>query len=482
MNPVQPNAAKLKEEILRLTRQFARLAHAANRPGYEAAGQGGVERPEFVPGQSAVPYAGRVFTEQEVAAAVGAALDFWLTLGPEGEAFEKGLAGFLGVKSSVLCNSGSSANLLAMAALSSERLGARRLKPGDEVITVAAGFPTTAASILQNGFVPVFIDAEPLTLNGCVEQLEEARVEGRTKAVLMAHTLGNPFNLAAVTQFCGRYGLWLIEDNCDALGCAYDGRFTGSFGDLSTQSFYPPHHMTLGEGGAVNLRDNLKLRVIVESFRDWGRDCWCASGKDNTCGRRFEWKQGELPQGYDHKYIYSHLGYNLKPLDIQAAIGRAQLDKLPLFVLARKANWERLRRGLAPLEDVLDFMLPTHAAGWSPTGFSWDGSGHRTDCSWFGFMMLVKPGAPFTRTELARHLDSKKIGNRMLFGGNLVRQPAFTQLRKRNPAAFRVVGALAGADRIMNDCLFIGTYPGLTPPMLDYMIQTVTEFARGKRK
>jgi len=473
-------AAKLKEEILRLTRQFARLAHAGNRPGYELAEETGVERPPFVPGQSAVPYAGRVFTEAEVEAAVGATLDFWLTLGPQGEAFEKGLAEYLGVKASVLCNSGSSANLLALAALSSPRLGARRLKPGDEVITVAAGFPTTVAPILQHGLVPVFIDNDPRTLNGRVERLEEALVPGRTKAVLMAHTLGNPFDLAAVTEFCRRHDLWLIEDNCDALGCAYDGRPTGSFGDLSTQSFYPPHHLTMGEGGAVNVRDNLKLRVLVESFRDWGRDCWCASGKDNTCGRRFQWKLGELPEGYDHKYIYSHLGYNLKPLDPQAAIGRAQLLKLPRFVQARKANWERLRRGLAPLEEFLDFMLPTHARDWSPAGFSWDSSGHRTDCSWFGFMMLVKPGAPFTRTELARELDAKRIGNRMLFGGNLVRQPAYVQLRKDHPAAFRVAGDLTGADRIMNEVVFIGTYPGLTPPMLDYMIETITRFVKGK--
>ncbi|MGA2864886.1 MAG: lipopolysaccharide biosynthesis protein RfbH [Verrucomicrobiota bacterium] len=478
---MHPDAAKLKEEILRLTRQFTRLAHAANRPGYESAGESGVERPPFVPGQSPVPYAGRVFTEEEVAAAVGATLDFWLTLGPEGEAFEKGLAEFLGVKASVLCNSGSSANLLAMAALSSPRLGARRLKPGDEVITVAAGFPTTVAPIVQNGFVPVFIDNDPLTLNARVEQLEAAWTEGRTKAVFLAHTLGNPFDLAAVTGFCRRHGLWLVEDNCDALGCAYDGRFTGSFGDLSTQSFYPPHHLTLGEGGAVNVRDNLKFRTLLESFRDWGRDCWCPSGRDNTCGRRFQWKLGDLPEGYDHKYIYSHLGYNLKPLDPQAAIGRAQLQKLPHFIQARKANWERLRRGLAPLAECFDFMLPTHATGWSPEGFSWDRSGHRADCSWFGFMMLVKPGAPFTRTELARHLDAKKIGNRMLFGGNLLRQPAFVQLRKDNPAAFRVIGDLSGADRILKESLFIGTYPGLTPPMLDYVIEVVTEFVGERR-
>jgi CDP-6-deoxy-D-xylo-4-hexulose-3-dehydrase len=466
--------AKLKAEILRLTREYSRLTHGANRPGFETPAEGASP---FVPGQTTVPYAGRVFKEDEVAAAVSATLDFWLTLGHEGEAFEKGLAEFLGVQSSVLCNSGSSANLLAISALSSPRLGARRLKPGDEIITVAAAFPTTVAPIIQNGFVPVLLDSDPLTLNARVEQLEAAFVEGKTKAVFMAHTLGNPFNLAVVTEFCRKHNLWFIEDNCDALGCTYDGRLTGSFGDLSTQSFYPPHHLTLGEGGAVNVRDSQKLRTVLESFRDWGRDCWCPSGHDNTCGKRFEWKLGELPKGYDHKYIYSHLGYNLKPLDIQAAIGKVQLGRLPQFVQARINNWNTLRAGLAGLEEHFDFMLPTHATGWSPSnGFAWDNSGHKTVCSWFGFMMLVKPGQHFSRVELGRHLDEKKIGNRVLFGGNLARQPVLVQLRKDRPDAFRVVGDLAGADRIMNEALFIGTYPGLTPEMLDYVITTIRAF------
>ncbi len=461
-----------------MTREYSRLMHAANRPANEPRpdGQELPAKPQFIPGKTVVPYAGRVFTEDEVAAAVASTLDFWLTLGKEGEAFEKGLATFLGVKASVLCNSGSSANLLAMAALSSQRLGQRRLRGGDEVITVAAGFPTTVAPIVQNGFVPVFIDNNPITLNARVEQLEDAYNEGKTKAVFMAHTLGNPFDLSAVTEFCRRHDLWLIEDNCDALGCSYDGKHTGTFGDLSTQSFYPPHHMTLGEGGAVNVRDNLKLKVIVESFRDWGRDCWCASGVDNTCGKRFDWQLGELPRGYDHKYIYSHLGYNLKPLDIQAAIGRVQLTRLPQFVLARIDNWNYLRRGLSDCEEFFDFMLPTHATGWSRNGFTWDGSGHRTMCSWFGFMIRVKPAAPFTKIELARHLDAAKIGNRMLFGGNMVRQPVFVQLKKDCPGAFRVVGDLPGADQIMNEVLFVGTYPGLTREMLDYMIETIRKF------
>src|SRR6266404_3161370 len=470
--------AKLKAEILRLAAEFSRLTHGANRPGYERNGDNGVHRPPFVSGSSTVPYAGRVFTEEEVAAAVGATLDFWLTLGKEGEAFEKGLAKFLGAKVSILCNSGSSANLLAASALSSPRLEKRRLAPGDEVITVAAGFPTTIAPIFQNGYVPVFIDSDPDTLNARVEHLEEAYKAGKTKAVFMAHTLGNPFNLGAVTEFCKKHGLWLVEDNCDALGCRYDGKLTGTFGDLSTQSFYPPHHLTLGEGGAVNVIGTIKFKDILESFRDWGRDCWCASGKDNTCGKRFDWQLGELPQGYDHKYIYSHLGFNLKMTDMQAAIGRVQLQRLPQFIQARIDNWEYLRRGLNDCAEFLDFMLPTHATSWTPEGFTWDNSGHRAICSWFGFMMRVKPSAPFSKFQFARHLDEKKIGNRMLFGGNLVRQPVLVQLRKDRPGAFRVVGDLSGADRIMKEALFVGTYPGLTREMLDYIVETVHAYVK----
>jgi CDP-6-deoxy-D-xylo-4-hexulose-3-dehydrase len=472
---------QLRAEILRLTREYSTLAHQANRPGADASAAGRA----FTPGQTVVPYAGRVFTEDEVAAAVGSTLDFWLTLGPEGDAFERELGSFLRVQRSLLVNSGSSANLVALSALTSPKLGDRQLRPGDEVITVAAGFPTTVAPILQNGCVPVFIDNDPSTLNGRVEQLEEAFVPGKSKAVMMAHTLGNPYDLSAVTDFCHRHGLWLIEDNCDALGCRYDAKLTGSFGDLSTQSFYPPHHLTMGEGGAVNIVRDMKLKVLVESFRDWGRDCWCPSGKDNTCHKRFGWQLGELPEGYDHKYIYSHLGYNLKPLDPQAAIGREQLKKLPAFIQARMDNWEYLRAGLADLEEFFQFHLPTHATAWnpptsrlrpSPSAFSWDGSGHRTECSWFGFMMLVKPTAPFDRRTFVRALDAAKIGNRMLFGGNLVRQPAFTQLKRQQPGAFRVVGDLGGADRIMNECVFIGNYPGLTPEMLAYMVDTIRQF------
>lgn len=462
----------IKAEILRLTREFSAAAHSANRPGNDA------KRLAFISGQTTVPYAARVFTEDEVEAAVSATLDFWLTLGPEGEAFENEFAKYLGVKKTLLVNSGSSANLVAFSALTSPKLGERQIHSGDEVITAAAGFPTTVAPILQNGCVPVFIDNDPATLNGRPEQLEVAFAPGKTKAVLLAHTLGNPFDITAISDFCRRHNLWLIEDNCDALGCRYDGKLTGTFGDLSTQSFYPPHHLTMGEGGSVNIVRDVKLKILAESFRDWGRDCWCPSGKDDTCHKRFGWKLGELPERYDHKYIYSHLGYNLKPLDPQAAIGREQLKKLPAFVQARMDNWNRLRAGLADLEDFFQFQLPTHAVAWSPKGFVWDESGHQTECSWFGFMMLVKKNAPFVRDDLVQCLNAAKIGNRMLFGGNLVRQPAFVGLRKQQPTAFRVIGDLAGADRIMNEAIFVGTYPGLTPMMLDYMVDIIHTFAK----
>lgn len=489
-------AAEIKQEILRLTREYSRQMHRAQRPA-SAAG----ERVPFVPGETTIPYAGRVFDENEVEAAISSTLDFWLTLGPEGESFEQELGAFLGVKRSLLVNSGSSANLVAFSALTSHKLGERQVRPGDEVITCAAGFPTTVAPILQNGAVPVFLDNDPLTLNARLDQLEEAYVPGKTKAVMMAHTLGNPFDLERISTFCRERDLWLIEDNCDALGSTYTPStayaprarakpaptsageratyFTGTFGDLSTQSFYPPHHLTLGEGGAVNVVQDMKFKVLVESFRDWGRDCWCASGKDNTCGKRFGWQLGELPEGYDHKYIYSHLGYNLKPLDIQAAIGRQQLQKLAAFGEARRANWEYLRGGLADLEEFFEFNLPTHAQAWTPDGFVWpDEVGPRCSPSWFGFMLLVRPTAPFSRTALARHLDEHRIGNRMLFGGNLLRQPAFVQLRRDRPAALRIMGELSGADRIMNESIFVGVYPGLTREMLDYLIETIRAFCR----
>jgi CDP-6-deoxy-D-xylo-4-hexulose-3-dehydrase len=508
-------------------RTYSRQFHAANRPGNDPLRQPAGPAGEGASSPQAVPYAGRVFTEEEVEAGVSAMLDFWLTLGPEGAAFEKELAGFLGVKHCLLVNSGSSANLVAIAALTSHKVPpAKRIGPGDEVITPAAGFPTTVAPILQVGAVPVFIDNDPVTGNARVDQLEAAYLPGKTKAVMMAHTLGNPFDLGAVLAFCKKYDLWLIEDNCDALGSTYsmpvdlarqlgldhllkiaetgehpiirtrasEGGHrvltapTGTWGDLSTQSFYPPHHLTMGEGGAVNIIRRPGLKTCAESIRDWGRDCWCPSGKDNTCGKRFGWQLGELPEGYDHKYIYSHLGYNLKPLDPQAAIGRVQLRRLPDFIEARKRNWETLRRGLADLDPFLEFTLPTHAAGWSPgsdlsstnrhpSTFSWDATGCRTDCSWFGFMVRVKPDAPFTAREFAAHLDEKKIGNRMLFGGNLLRQPVFVQLKQDRPEAFRVAAQTAGADEIMNRVVFLGTYPGLTGGQLDDMIGCIRAFA-----
>jgi CDP-6-deoxy-D-xylo-4-hexulose-3-dehydrase len=479
---MQKNPDEIKAEIIRLAREYSGLRHQANLPAEAARAAGR----KFVPGETVVPYAGRVFDADEVAAAISSTLDFWLTLGTEGEAFEQELAKFMGNKRSILVNSGSSANLAAFSTLTSAKLPAeRRVKPGDEVITVAAGFPTTVAPIIQNGAIPVFIDADPHTLNGRAELLEAAYVEGKTKAVMMAHTLGNPFDLTAAVGFCKRHNLWLIEDNCDALGSRYArsgeaAKLTGTFGDLSTQSFYPPHHLTLGEGGAVNVVRDMKFKVLVESFRDWGRDCWCASGKDNTCGKRFGWQLGDLPEGYDHKYIYSHLGYNLKPLDIQAAIGREQLKKLPAFIEARRRNWEYLRRAMDDLGEFFDFHLPIHATAWTPDGFTWDATGARSEPSWFGFMLLVKPDAPFTRTELSRVLDEKRIGNRTLFGGNLVRQPAFTQLRADNPAAMRVEGVLDGADAIMNRAVFTGVYPGLTVEMLDFIVETIRKFARSR--
>ncbi len=535
--------AELKAQILQLTREYSALMHKGQRPGDDAA------HAPWAPGQT-IPYAGRVFDQDEVEAAVGATLDFWLTLGPEGEAFEKELAALLGVKHSLLVNSGSSANLVAFAALTTHKLPAhKRIQPGDEVITVAAGFPTTVAPIIQSGAIAVFIDNDPTTGNIRPEQLESAFVAGKTKAVMIAHALGNPFDLGAVIEFCRKHDLWLIEDNCDALGCTYsmpiarakalgitenspgipsDGltitRFTGTWGDISTQSFYPPHHLTMGEGGAVNIISKPPLKTYAESFRDWGRDCWCASGKDDTCNKRFGWQLGELPKGYDHKYIYSHLGYNLKPLDPQAAIGRKQLKKLPAFIEARKKNWETLRAGLDCVSDVIDFTLPAHAVRWIPPSarsgsvdalssgsakrnealvplrfedcFEWDATGCRVDTSWFGFMLRVKPGAPFSHTDLARALDEKKIGNRMFFGGNLLRQPVFVQLRKDRPDAIRLVGsngstvqpvnsstiaaAFPGADAIMNEAIFLGTYPGLTAEMLQYEIQVIKEFVKSK--
>jgi len=406
----------------------------------------------FVPGISMVPVSGRVFDAREIEHLVDSSLDFWLTTGRYAEQFEAAFAKVMGVRHALLCNSGSSANLLAVSTLTSPRLKSRRLRDGDEVVTVAAGFPTTVNPILQNRLVPVFVDVQLGTYDADIDQLAAA-VGPKTKAVVMAHTLGNPFDLDAVTALCEEHGLWLVEDCCDAVGAKFRGQNVGSFGDLATASFYPAHHITMGEGGAVVTRKQA-LKKIVESFRDWGRDCWCVPGDENTCGRRFDWQLGELPHGYDHKYIYSHLGYNLKATDMQAAVGVAQLDKLPGFHAARVCNWQRLRDGLAPLEEF--FVLPQAT--------------HDSEPSWFGFALTVRPEAPFGRHELVQYLESRRIGTRQLFGGNLVRQPAYLDL------PHRVVGPLTSADLVAEGTFWVGCYPGLTDPMLDWVIESVSGF------
>jgi CDP-6-deoxy-D-xylo-4-hexulose-3-dehydrase len=442
---------QLTAEILERVREIARLRQESER--------------EFVPGKSPVRYAGRVYGEEEMANLAESAVEFWLTSGRWHRRLEEELAAWYGVGHARLVNSGSSANLVAVAALTSHLLGDRRLRPGDEVITVAAGFPTTVTPILQLGLVPVFVDVSLPTYNVDPAKLEAA-LSPRTRAVVIAHTLGNPFDLGAVGAFCEKHRLWLVEDNCDAAGSRYRGRKTGTFGDLATLSFYPPHHMTTGEGGAVLTSDDT-LQRAVESFRDWGRDCWCASGVDNTCKRRFEWQLGDLPRGYDHKYVYSHLGFNLKMTDLQASVGVAQLARLDGFVEARRRNWEYYRSALRDLDDVL--VLPEPTAGAEP--------------SWFGFLMTVREGAPFTRDDLVRHLEGRKIQTRMLFAGNLVRQPALTELVRSareagRPAPFRIAGELAATDTVMARSCWIGVYPGLTGPMREFVAGEVRAAVR----
>ena len=407
---------------------------------------------EFVPGLSPVPVSGKVIDAVDLGSVVDSALDSWFTTGRFAEEFERKLARFVGVCSASLVNSGSSANLLAVSALTSPKLGERRLKPGDEVITVAAGFPTTLNPIIQNRLVPVFVDVTLATYEIDVSQLEAARSE-RTKAVMIAHTLGNVFDLDAVTAFVKEYNLWLIEDCCDALGSTWKGRKVGTFGDIATVSFYPAHHITMGEGGAV-LTDKPNLQVLIESFRDWGRDCWCDPGKENTCGKRYDWQLGELPCGYDHKYTYSHIGYNLKATDMQAALGAAQIEKLPHFIERRKDNFRYLHSALKPLQDLL--LLPEATPG--------------SDPSWFGFPIAVRQDAPFTREDLIRSLDAKKIHTRLLFGGNLLRQPAY------DGCEHRVIGSLPNTDFVMNRVFWLGVYPGLTKQMLDYVASAITDF------
>ena len=420
----------------------------------------------FSPGDR-IPYAGRVFDEAEITTLIDSSLDFWLTTGRYAERFEKELAALLGVQYCSLVNSGSSANLLAFMALTSPKLGERRIRPGDEVISVAAAFPTTVAPIIQFGAVPVFVDVSLPSYNIDVTQLENA-LSDHTKAVMVAHTLGNPFDLAAVKAFCDKHNLWLIEDNCDALGSRYQingiWEYTGTIGHIGTSSFYPPHHMTMGEGGAVYTNDALLSR-IVESFRDWGRDCWCPSGKDNTCSNRFGQQFGELPFGYDHKYVYSHFGYNLKVTDMQAAIGCAQLEKLPRFIEARKMNWKLLRDGLAGLEDYL--ILPEAT--------------DNSDPSWFGFLMTVKKEAGVARDRIVNHLESKGIQTRMLFAGNLIKHPCFDEMR-RSGKGYRTVGELTTTDRIMNDTFWVGVYPGLNTEMTDYIASAIQSFLKASRR
>jgi CDP-6-deoxy-D-xylo-4-hexulose-3-dehydrase len=404
---------------------------------------------EFIAGESPVPVTGKVYGEAEITAAVQASLDFWLTSGPYTGKFESRFAKTVGMRHASMVNSGSSANLLALTALTSPLLGERALKPGDEVLTVAAGFPTTVTPIIQNGLMPVYVDVDLETYVANSEALEAA-ITPKTKAIMMAHTLGNPFDLDLVEKLAKKHNLWVVEDSCDALGGTYRGKNLGTFGDLSTYSFYPAHHITTGEGGAV-LAKKISMKPILESFRDWGRDCWCAPGCDNTCLKRYQWQLGGLPEGFDHKYIYSHIGYNLKSGDIQAAIGLAQLDRLDSFIELRRRNWSYLLNGLSDLSEYL--ILPKAA--------------EHSDPSWFGFALTVKPESPIKRNQLVQDLNENKIATRLIFAGNLLRQPGFIKSPRR------VAGELKNTDIVMNDSFWIGVWPGLTIPMLDYMIETI---------
>ena len=434
-----------KESILQDVRQYCREHHG---------------RGDYRPGDR-VQYAGRVYNEEELCSLVDAALDFWLTAGEYTKQFEKGLADYLGIPFCSLVCSGSAANLLAVSALTSPLLGERQLRRGDEVLTVAAGFPTTVAPIVQCGLKPVFVDVKLPDCNVDVSLLEQARTD-RTRAVILAHTLGCPFDLAAVRAFCDKYGLWLIEDNCDALGAEYDmgGGFqkTGTIGDLGTSSFYPAHHLTMGEGGAVYTSDDLLGRIVL-SMRDWGRDCVCPPGRDGTCGRRFDGQYGTLPRGYDHKYVYSHFGYNLKVTDMQAAVGCAQLKKLGGFVERRRENWQALRDALAGLEDRL--ILPVYEKNARP--------------SWFGFPLTCRPGVD--RERVVRYVEDKGVQTRMLFAGNLIRHPCFDALRESG-CGYRVAGTLENTDRIVEDTFWVGVYPGMTEEMIAYMAETIREAVR----
>jgi len=434
-----PRAAQLRAQILDLTRQYHDEAFA--------------ER-EFDPGNPSVPVSGRVFDADDIEHLVDSSLDFWLTTGRFAKAFEKRFAKeVFGRRHCLLVNSGSSANLVAFSALTSPQLGDRQVRPGDEVITVATGFPTTVNPLIQHGCVPVFLDVDVPTYNIDVTHLEEA-LSPKTKAVMIAHTLGNPFDLGTVAAFCREHNLWLIEDCCDAVGAKYDGRHVGQFGHFATTSFYPAHHITMGEGGAV-ITNTGRLKVIAESFRDWGRDCWCEPGKENTCGKRFGQQFGTLPHGYDHKYVYSHVGYNLKLTDMQAAIGVAQLDKLDGFVAARNRNFQRLYDGLEDLQDV--YLRPEPTPNSTP--------------SWFGFPLAVRPEGPLERGAVVRALDERGIATRLVFAGNLLRQPAYAGIEHR------VVGELTNADYVMNNSFWLGVYPGLSDAHIDYVLDVMHELA-----
>ena len=434
--------ASLRNEILSLTTRFSEVF---------------LTEKKFIAGEDPVPVSGKVLSPEDFVSLVDSSLDGWLTAGRFTKQFERQLADFVGARSALFVNSGSSANLVALSGLTSQKLGARALKPGDEVVTVAMGFPTTINPIIQNGLRPVVVDVDLKTLDAIPERLEEA-ISPKTKAIMMAHTLGNPFDLETVQRLCKENELWLIEDSCDALGSTYNGQRTGSFGDTATVSFYPAHHITTGEGGAVFVKSPL-VRKQVESFRDWGRDCYCETGCDNTCAKRFGWKLGDLPEGYDHKYIYSHIGYNLKATDMQAALGITQLAKLDGFIAKRKENYEYLNRHLSKIEGI-------QIAEATP----------KSEPSWFGCPITLDPDHPVNREELLRFLDSRKIGTRLLFAGNIMKQPGYTNVD------FRVVGDQKNTDIVMKRSFWVGVYPGLTKQMLDYVIESISDFMSGKVK